>query len=295
MHRCCFTCWKNNSEAHNRLPINCRRCRSGFPYSEAKGLTNELETSIVTDFDARKRQRTRGLPPRNNDHLNNTFLDPLLAIATGGNHDCQYIHNDVGAGEYTCAYISKHESADMLKKIRNFVYRHLAKLANNQMSPTISGFPVSDKQRLRAIADAVIESEPVGAVQACYILLRLELVTKSRTVSSINPLPLKDTNQKLTTNQQLLANMEPTKNVVERGLTSHEGKRKAYAALVKNQRRLQRRDRCDITLFSLLTSYGIRKATTKESNKIPELKVLLRINETSKLPLRVKICSTTTY
>ena len=47
---------------------------------------------------------------------------------------------------------------------------------------------VTDRQRLYAVGSAILGSNPVGAVQACYTLLGLKIVKSSRTVINLNPL-----------------------------------------------------------------------------------------------------------
>jgi hypothetical protein len=124
--------------------------------------------------------RVSVLPQRNNAYLNGTLHSSLLTIAHGGNHDIQYIGNTVGAAEYVASYASKAEEPD--KKMMSSIYaKKIAYLVDRNSI-------VSDRERLYSLGSAILASSPVGAVQACYVLLGLKVVKSSRQVLNLNSL-----------------------------------------------------------------------------------------------------------
>ena len=169
-HRCCFTCFKYCFK-HEQV------CRFGFPWSSENC---SFEPIIRKDRDKKSRVRITVLPQRNNANLNGTLLNPLLAIAHGGNHDIQYISNSVGAAEYVASYASKAEEPDK-KKLANIYSKKIAYLEELNSH-------VTDRQRLYAVGSAILGSSQVGSVQACYALLGLKFVKSSRDVVNVNPL-----------------------------------------------------------------------------------------------------------
>jgi len=171
MHQCCFTCHKYNSSGE-------RKCRFCFPWDD--NSTSATTTTIKIDRDPKNRVRQRAFPPRNNGNLNVSAVDPLLVIAHGGNHDIQYIDNAVGAAEYSGSYASKAEEPDG-KAMRAAYIKKIAKLAE-------SNVPTTDRQRLNAIANAIVSSTQIGTVQACYTLLGLSYVKSSRMHVNVNSL-----------------------------------------------------------------------------------------------------------
>ena len=62
-------------------------------------------------------------------HINNTFHDPLLVIASGCNHDAQYISNKVGAAEYAASYVSKPEEVNH-DNVMKIVQKKMVQLAD---------------------------------------------------------------------------------------------------------------------------------------------------------------------
>jgi hypothetical protein len=170
MHTCCFTCWKYCSDCI---------CRFGFPFTQNEN-NSENDSCIQTDRDRKSRVRTRVNPMRNNGNINVTYLDPLLTIAHGGNQDLQFILNLVGAAEYCGAYVAKAEAPDK-ERMMNLYNKKLAYLQQ-------SGEGITDRQRLVAVANAIVGSTQVGSVQACYFLLGQPFVISSRQVLNVNPL-----------------------------------------------------------------------------------------------------------
>lgn len=171
MHLCCFTCWKYNRSGN-------KECRFGFPWDE--DMCKCDKTVIWVDRDSRQRKRVRAFAPRTNGNMNATQSDPLSVIAHGGNSDAQYIDNTVGAAEYAATYSSKAEEPDG-NLMRNAFVRQMASLALK--TPLIK-----HRQRLTAVANAVISATQIGTVQACYFLLGLNFVISSREVINVNAL-----------------------------------------------------------------------------------------------------------
>jgi len=174
MHECCFTCFKY-------CQTNKKVCRFNFPWS--RQTSDSSNAVIFKDRDKKSRIRIRAFPPRNNANLNVTAVDPLLVIAHGGNHDLQYVDNAFGAAEYASSYAGKYEEPDS-KLLRNIFLKKLAHLA-------VLNAPVTDRQRLNAIANAIIESTHIGAPQCCYFLLGLDYVISSRSTIVVNTLTSK--------------------------------------------------------------------------------------------------------
>ena len=274
-HRCCFTCFKY---CFKHLEV----CRFGFPWVSSGCI---FEPIIVKDRDKKSRIRIQVLPERNNANLNGTIFCPLLSIAHGGNHDVQYIGNSVGAAEYVASYASKAEEPD--KKIMAKIYaKKIAYIVD-------SGSFVSDRQRLYSVGSAILSSSPVGSIQACYTLLGLKVVKSSRVVINLNPLHRKlyyncknmaskkysiysnryffikyllilgdCLNQGLKTRDIVINQLEDTDTAIVSGLNSALGKRRAYGLLMCQQRETND-GLCNITFFSLLTSYSLSQAKIK--------------------------------
>ena len=119
MHDCTFTCWKFCKWWENKI------CRFMYPVEQA--LCSPCDVTINVSRDRRHRIRVRALAPRNNGHLNNCPVSPLLAIAHGGNIDVQYIHSPYGAAEYCSSYCSKPEAPD-LQTLQNMFVKKLSKI-----------------------------------------------------------------------------------------------------------------------------------------------------------------------
>jgi hypothetical protein len=153
-------------------------CRFNFPWLQ--DINNTTTTVICKDRDKKSRIRIRAFPPRNNAFLNVSVTDPILAIAHGGNHDLQYIGNAVGAAEYASSYAGKFEEPDA-QSLRNSFIKKIAHLAE-------SSAPITDRQRLSAVANAILGATQVGAPQCCYFLLGMDFVICSRQTIQVNTL-----------------------------------------------------------------------------------------------------------
>lgn len=174
MHECCFTCYKYCKKEE-------KRCRFNFPWE--RKITDTEKSVIHKDRDKKARVRIRAFPPRNNANLNATITDPLFVIAHGANHDLQYIDNTVGAAEYASSYAGKYEQPDA-HLLRNSFLKKIANLAKDNAT-------ITDRQRLGAIANAILGATQVGAPQCCYFLLGLDFVISSRVTVSVNALKRK--------------------------------------------------------------------------------------------------------
>ena len=86
-----------------------------------------------------------------------------------------------GRMERTQSYIKPNIDG---KQIRNSFVRKLAKLSEQQT-------PITDRQRLGAVSNAILTATQVGAPQVCYFLLQLAFVSSSRQSVSINTLKSK--------------------------------------------------------------------------------------------------------
>ena len=233
MHQCRKSCYKYCKSYAPKI------CRYNFPYQENSPITSRTECVISSYHDSKKRRKVRALPPRNNGHLNNTFVSPLLTIGHGGNHDLKYISNTIGAAEYSASYTSKQEKPDF-KLISNFLYKKLT-------------YCETDFERLKAVGKSLLDSMVFGSVEVMYNLLGLPLVTKSRTVENFNPLPREMMKKPLELNPDILDEMSPDQEPVKNGIYSNLGKRDAYFALMSSQR--NQYNTCYITLYALLTNY----------------------------------------
>ena len=92
----------------------------------------------------------------------------MLIWTTLVNHGIKYIDTPHGSAQYCAWYISKGESADF-KLFRNILSKKILYLEK-------------DRDYLKAVSNSLIEATTIGAVQACYILLGLDIVISARTV-----------------------------------------------------------------------------------------------------------------
>jgi hypothetical protein len=185
-HACRKTCFKYDKHLDPRE----RECRFGFPFEFAYGRSR-----IFVDRDKKNRNRLRVLPPRNNAYVNNSFIDVALSLFHGGrlfinegfklnfknlgNLDAQFVANQVGASEYTCCYSSKHEAPDMV------VFN---KIVAKKMAELSARCALTDRERLRTVANAMMTATEIGATQAMYTILKFPFVVTSRAHMNINPL-----------------------------------------------------------------------------------------------------------
>ena len=261
MHFCCITCWKYNKMMGDKT------CRFHFPYINC---IEQKDTIIKIDKDKRGRKRVRALPPRNNGILNNTYVDPLLFLAHGGNVDCQYIDNEFGACEYTAAYTAKSDEPDE-KKLKIYFLRKLV-----QMLKYNTDYNLTDRDCLLAVGDAIQGSTQIGSIQACTYLLKEKFVKSSIKVININTLPYHKIDQVVSRKNNKTNNKNNNENesVLYTGPKSQIGRRIAYSEICDEQ--INKFEKCLLTLYSLLTSYDIH-SHSEYSEKI--LNKITHINE----------------
>ena len=236
MHKHTHSCFKYCNPGWG-----CIQCRHNYPYSN-DGTTRVDVPVIICGHDRKKRRRVNVCPQRNNAWLNPTLFDPLLTLAHVGNHDCQYVSNTTGAAEYTGSYIGKQEKTDF-KLVLNLIFKSLnAKRANN-----------SDLHRLKCVGNAILDSTPVGSVEAMYVLLGLQFVKKSRSIENVNPLHNRFMTKSVELDINKLNAMDTEDEPVKKGLGSHYGKRRAYESLSKYM--WETYGECHITLYTMLSNY----------------------------------------
>jgi hypothetical protein len=154
LHRCTFTCWK-----YSRYPGQ-RQCRfEGDKWDDPVHFHDD--TIVHRDTDARNRVRIRVLPPRNNTHVNNTFVSPLVTAAMSQcNRDIKMVENEYGQVEYVCSYSGKAEAPDDNIFIR-CLQKKFAKLeAIGQLNT---------QEQLKAVGNALLDAIAVQSVQVCTI------------------------------------------------------------------------------------------------------------------------------
>ena len=153
----------------------------------------------------------------------------------------------------------------------------IAKSLATQECPTNRDF-------LRATMNAMMRSIKVGATQACWFLLGLDFVQKSRTVISVNTLKKSE----MAVVMRSVSEMEEA--VAKEGLTalaadtspsSNLGTRLVYESLVKNQYDMHQE--CNVTYNAFLSRYRLSRQTTEAKNKkkppLNELDRLLQVDD----------------
>ena len=113
--------------------------------------------------------------------------------------------------------------------------------------------------QLRTILNSLYCSTKIGSVHACYTLLKLKYVESSRVVEPINPLNRAIIRRQILFNLKDLECLDPDVSA-EKAPSPHSsfGKRDAYGSFVKQQNSLGSTG-CAVTMFSLFTSYSIKK------------------------------------
>lgn len=244
IHGCTFTCWK-----YNKIPMD-RTCRFesdkwGTP------LHMHLDATIVKDRDRRNRVRVRVLPPRNNAHMNNTFVSPLIPFATNlANHDVKMVDNEHGAAEYCCSYVSKPEAPDETV-FTNVLTKKFARME-------VEGdFSVASE--MKAVVSSLLASIEVGLPQACMTLLNLPFVHSSRDTVKVNTLPAERVIRRIVVDMAELDGMDPDASAVDVTPTTQLGRRLAYAALARQQDAVYEHGNCEVTFYHILTHYRMTK------------------------------------
>jgi hypothetical protein len=203
----------------------------------------------------------------------------LVVCAHQGNSDIKYIANKVGAAEYSASYSSKYEAPDS-ELLQNLLIKKFAELEARDE-------PTTDRARLKAVAQSVLCSTQVGAVQACYALLGLPFVDCNRTVDFINPLPRDKVNRTVNVNRRQLEAMDEDASAVDVKPNSQLGRRDAYAKLVAQQREASPDGQtCNVTFHELYTHYGVESAARqipRHTDSTPEAQEAAR-EKIGKLP-----------
>jgi hypothetical protein len=228
MHVCTFTCLKYGGKI----------CRFGYPRSVSSS------TTIVHDRDRKQRARTRVLPSNNNAYFNPHIKSPLYICAQRCNTDIQYIANKRGAAEYCTSYALKAEEPDG-ESLLKFMIRYY-------INKELEGETISRKDHYKGLGYSLLNATPITTAQACWFLLGLPFVYKSRTVVSVNTLPTQLLPSVLITNELVLRNMNPTDSISCTGPNTQIGRRKAYACLAQQQ--LETYNVCHITYFVYVTN-----------------------------------------
>jgi hypothetical protein len=254
LHRCTRSC-------HKYRQVKDPDCRFGFPF-ERDAKTSTTSTVLYRERDHKGRVRAHVYPMRNNAHVNNTAFSPLLVIAHGGNHDIKCIDTAAGSAEYAAAYASKSDAADFTV-LQNLIARKLGQIKH-------------DRERLRTVATALIESSTIAAVHACYTVLGLSFVESSRTVLMINALPFNQLRHQLVTDLATLQKMADQESVFTHGLQTQTGRRVAYHTLVKQQRQLDAVGEIGsttspplVTFFQMLTHFSLNRVSDTRVNVPP--------------------------
>lgn len=267
MHRCTKTCFKYLLQHEEQV------CRFGFPFKQGE-KTSMHNTTFREERDKRSRMRMYALPKRNNAYVNNTAMSPLLAIAHGGNHDIKYIDCPYGTAEYAASYSAKAESADF-KVLKNLLAKKLIHAK-------------TDRDHLRAVGTALVQSTQIGAVQACYTLLGLDFVISSRVVINVNPLHRSQMRKSMISRKSDLETMLDTDSVMNGGFGSQLGRRRAYQQLVQQQR-AEFSGECTITFFTMLTYFSLNPPAATRVYTSPPLLELDKTGKPTNAPKTFKV------
>ena len=195
MHMCTFSC-------HKKQKLNAAgqlECRFGFPIEETSFKGARIpkgawrKGAVMANMkDKKNRERSRILPRRNNGHINNHALSPLICLASRGNHDLGFVDNDKGAPEYCAKYSSKADVAESVE-LRNLITRKLSyQLSTLDDVENEDDKKIQLRRKFKTILDTVVGAEQIGSVHACTVLLNLKFVKTTRIVVKINPLKVDD-------------------------------------------------------------------------------------------------------
>jgi len=261
MHICRASCFKY-------CPPGVRICRYNFPREPLEN--NEEVPVIISDRDKRKRVCHKVHPCRNCANLNNCPVNPLIYCSQRGNMDAQVLLNSGGCVEYTCKYCGKADTAEstaLQNTISRELSNHVLKLAPHES--TRFG------KRIRAVINAVVQGQQIGAVHACYILLKLKLVLSSRLVENVNALTRElISSQPIVIDEELLQQMDGDESALSNSPRSTFGRRDAYHALFLAQK--IKYDSVTFDFFSFMSSYTVEKMSPtekhpKKASDIPQL------------------------
>jgi hypothetical protein len=155
-----------------------------------------------------------------------------------------------GAIQYVSKYVSKADQPDC-KALQNLIVRKLSSLSRR----CVEGESVELQAKLRAVGNAVISCQQIGAVQAAYILGKLPLVKSSRASKVVNPLRRKEfTKHPVLSKDKELEGKPEECTAINHGPKTQYGMRDAYEAFYMHQRELHP-DCKVVNYFSFLTSF----------------------------------------
>ena len=239
MHWCCATCHKYG---------HFYDCRFNHPW-ETHG-----DVSVTIDVDAKGRIRRRIEPPRNNEHINRHCRAPWVTCFKKGNSDACYCGDAHGAAAYCGSYSAKAEEPDS-SMMANLISRSLSQRVGDSAA----------RDFLRVTANSMLRSTVVGATQACWFLLGLPFVRKSRPVITVNVLPV----DQMTTRLRSVPEMEAAVNAegdeataVDSSPGSNLGRRQAYSTFLK-----QFPDGTGITFNAFLSRYRFSRHPLPKQQK----------------------------
>jgi hypothetical protein len=274
LHACRGSCYKYCK--WGETPV----CRYEFPKLLMRGNFNSAV--IISTKDRRSRMRIKVEPPRNNGNLNVSSSNPLIVLACRGNHDIQYMANSYGGAEYVSKYAAKTDTVES-KALQNAISRKLA-TATLALGPHEH---LTLRQTLRAVGNAVISSQQIGTVHACYVLsFSNHLVQSSRVNFFVNATVRRNiTAMPIILDDNILDDMEESESALSNSPSSQLGKRDAYHAAVKDH--LRQHSECDFDFYAFLSSYRISKESSTprgQDSKVREgLKVKLCVDDKSGL------------
>ena len=255
LHSCRTSCFKYCKPCEKQV------CR--YEFEQIQRVGNNEHAIIVKDRDRRQRVRVKVHPPRNNGNLNTSCRHPLIACALRGNHDISFIDNQYGGAEYVSKYSSKADKPDA-KVLQNVISRKIAQ----KMMQLGADPQLSLHQQLRIVASAVVTSQQIGAVHACYIISKQKLIKSSRVVQHYNALPhLEVTANQVITDINELQTMPDNVSALRKSPTTCLGKRDAFHALCKHLR--QQNLQVNFDFFAFLSTFRVStdiKSTSRSAN-----------------------------
>jgi len=183
---------------------------------------------------------------------------PSIPIALGvPNVDIKAIMDrQHGVAEYACSYSAKAEQPD--EKVFTLVMtRKYAKLEADA--------DFSFGGELKAVANALLDSSHVSAMQAIMAIMRVPFVQNARgDPVRLNCLPEDQVTRKLL-DKRTLRTMIPLESAVDYGPHSQLGRRRVYHELVKHQ--WHTFGMCDITLYHLTSYYLCKRRLTPAASR----------------------------
>lgn len=243
------------------------QCRYDFPRTPLPG--NDIGPVIVKDTDKRNRSRVKVHPSRNNGNMNTCFRSPVCVLAMRGNHDIQYIQNVRGGAEYCSKYASKAEAAET-SALQNAINRKLAQyVQNNSTLPHV-------RRKLGMVANAIVEAQQVGTVQACYMLGRQKLVISSRTFVHVNTLIRADiTVHSVIVDDNELGHMDGNESALAQSPATQLGRRDAFHAFALYQHSTYGNVTETLTFYAFAVAFQLQPLTAKRKHKPLPSRVLI--------------------